>query len=95
VITHLVPTNVLVADSIQKEKEPSLPSQDVHIMLPFPNDVLRAVSERYKSLNDKLYVLANMTGEMKLRVEADEVKVETKWTGLVNPPLGILLWRVC
>jgi Hus1-like protein len=59
-------------------------------MLPWPNDTLRAVSERYKSLNDKLVVLANMAGELKLRVEADEVKVETKWQGLINPPLGAI-----
>ena len=83
-----MPTNVLAGDHLQKEKEPTLPAEDVHIMLPFPNDTLRAVSERYKSLNDKLLVLANMAGELKLRVEADQVKVETRWTGLVNPPLG-------
>jgi hypothetical protein len=29
-----------------------------------------------------------MAGELKLRVEAEEVKVETRWTDLVNPPLG-------
>lgn len=63
-------------------------------MLPLPNDTLRAVSERYKSLNDKLLVLANMSGELKLRVEADEVKVETRWTGLFNPPLGNTLPKV-
>jgi hypothetical protein len=57
-------------------------------MLPWPSDTLRAVSERYKTLNDKLLVMANMAGELKLRVEADEVKVETRWTGLINPPLG-------
>ena len=57
-------------------------------MLPWPSDTLRAVSERYKSLNDKLYIAANMAGELKLRVEADEVKVETKWQGLINPALG-------
>jgi hypothetical protein len=32
--------------------------------------------------------MANMAGELKLRVEAEEVKVETRWSGLVNPPLG-------
>ena len=57
-------------------------------MLPWPKDTLRAVSERYKSLNDKLVISANMTGELKLRVEADEVKVETKWKSLINPALG-------
>lgn len=31
--------------------------------------------------------MANMSGELKLRVEAEQVKVETRWTGLVNPPL--------
>lgn len=73
---------------MQREKEPTLPSEDVHIMLPWPTDTLRAVSDRYKSLSDRLFVMANMAGELKLRVESDEVKVETKWTGLVNPPLG-------
>ena len=57
-------------------------------MLPWPTDILRAVSERYKSLNNKLYVMANMAGELKLRVETDEVKVETRWNGLINPQLG-------
>lgn len=51
-------------------------------------DTLRQVSERYKSLSDWVFVAANMMGELKLRVESDEVKVETKWVGLVNPPLG-------
>jgi HUS1 checkpoint protein len=57
-------------------------------MLPWPSDVLRAVSERYRSLSDKFLIMANMEGELKLRVETDEVKVETRWTGLINPPLG-------
>jgi len=57
-------------------------------MLPWPSDTLRAVSERYKSLNERLVISANMAGELKLRVEADEVKVETKWKGLINPALG-------
>ena len=65
-----------------------MPPEDVHIMLPWPSDVLRAVSERYRSLSDKLLIMANMEGELKLRVETDEVKVETRWTGLINPPLG-------
>ena len=64
-------------------------------MLPWPNDTLRAVSERYKSLNEKLVVAANMAGELKLRVEADEVKVETKWKGLNNPPLGTIPPPLC
>jgi hypothetical protein len=34
--------------------------------------------------------MANMAGDLKLRVEAEEVKVETRWSGLVNPPLSIL-----
>jgi hypothetical protein len=79
---------VLQNESLAREKEPSLPSEDVHIMLPWPSDTLRAVSERYKSLNGKLVISANMAGELKLRVEADEVKVETKWKGLINPALG-------
>jgi Hus1-like protein len=69
-------------------KEPTLPPEDVHILLPSPSETLRAVSERYKSLSEKLFVMANMAGELKLRVEAEEVKVETRWTNLVNPPLG-------
>jgi Hus1-like protein len=90
-ITHLIPVRVLSAEYISSEKEPTLPPEDVHILLPPTIETLRAVSERYKSLNDKLYVMANMAGELKLRVEAEEVKVETRWTGLVNPPLGFLV----
>jgi HUS1 checkpoint protein len=88
VVTHLVAVRVLSVESIAAEREPSLPPEDVHILLPSSIDALRSVSERYKSLSDKLYVMANMAGELKLRVETEEVKVETRWTGLVNPPLG-------
>jgi len=64
-------------------------------MLPWPSDMLRAVSERYKSLNERLVVAANMAGDLKLRVEADEVKVETKWQGLINPELGTTHPQTC
>jgi HUS1 checkpoint protein len=89
VITHHIPARVLSAQFVSTLKEPVLPPEDVHILLPSPSDTLRAVSERYKTLSDKLFVMANMMGELKLRVEAEEVKVDTRWTGLVNPPLGI------
>jgi Hus1-like protein len=87
-INHLVTTKVLESQYAQSEKEPTLPQEDVHIMLPWPADTLRTVSDRYKSLSHKLFVLANTVGELELRVESDEVKVETKWKGLVNPRLG-------
>lgn len=92
-VTQLVPVRVLADEFVSSEREPTIPSEDVHILLPSPSDTLRAVSERYKSLGDKLYIMANMVGELKLRVESEEVKVETRWTGLVNPPLGMSIKR--
>jgi HUS1 checkpoint protein len=88
VITHHIPARVLSVQFVSTLKEPTLPPEDVHILLPSPSETLRAVSERYKSLSEKLFVMANMAGELKLRVEAEEVKVETRWSNLVNPPLG-------
>jgi HUS1 checkpoint protein len=75
---------------VETLKEPNLPDEDVHILLPTQQiDLLRTVSERYKSLSDRLVVKANMAGELVLRVETDTVKVETKWTNLTNPPLSL------
>ena len=88
VITHHIPARVLSVSFVETLKEPTLPAEDVHILLPSPSDVLRAVSERYRSLGNKLDIMANMAGELKLRVKAEEVKVETRWTGLINPPLS-------
>lgn len=90
-ITHHIPCRVLSVQFVSTLKEPTLPPEDVHILLPSQMEVLRAVSERYKSLSDKLFVMANMSGELKLRVEAEEVKVETRWTGLINPSLGMVI----
>ena len=95
VITHHIPCRVLSVQFVSTLREPTLPPEDVHIILPTPTETLRAVSERYKSLNDKLYVMANMSGDLKLRVEAEEVKVETKWQGLVNPELGMQILFLC
>lgn len=87
-ITHHIACRVLSVQFVSTLREPTLPPEDVHILLPPQTELLRAVSERYKSLSDKLFIMANMTGELKLRVEAEEVKVETCWKGLINPPLG-------
>lgn len=46
---------------------------------------MRAVAERMKALdtkNDRITIGVNRAGEMKLALHADEISIESKWTGL-------------
>jgi len=85
-ITHHVTVRVLNQSYISTLREPQCPEPDVHIVLP-PLSGLKAISERFKTLADRILIKANMNGEMKLRAESDSVKIETAWKDLINPEL--------
>ena len=59
----------------------------VHIFLP-PLSKLRAVKEHLRQLSDVMGVSANGNGQLRLFIETEIVRVDTKWTDCKNPPIG-------
>ncbi|PWW80482.1 Hus1-like protein [Tuber magnatum] len=87
-VTQEIPVRVLSAASVANIKEPTCPEPDVHIILPSLYS-LRSVVERFNKLDaSRIAIAANMNGEFKMRLDGnDAVKVESVWTGLMNPLL--------
>ncbi|KAG0640212.1 checkpoint protein Hus1/Mec3 [Tuber brumale] len=87
-VTQEIPVRVLSPASVANIREPTCPEPDVHIILPSLQS-LRSVVERFNKLDaSKIAIAANMNGEFKMRLDGnDAVKVESVWTGLMNPLL--------
>ncbi|KAL8754711.1 MAG: hypothetical protein Q9184_005026, partial [Pyrenodesmia sp. 2 TL-2023] len=99
-ITQSIPVAVLAPASVANIHEPRCREPDVHIMLP-PLIQLKAISERFtrlatplskgttstESSSTRLIVSASPHGELKLGVQTSALKIESKWTKLVNPDL--------
>ncbi|KAL8916969.1 MAG: hypothetical protein Q9208_008224 [Pyrenodesmia sp. 3 TL-2023] len=99
-ITQSVPVTVLAPASVANIHEPRCREPDVHIMLP-PLIQLKTISERFtrlamppskgnantESSSTRLIVSASPHGELKLGVQTSALKIESKWTKLVNPDL--------
>lgn len=46
------------------------------------------MTERMRSMSEVLVFSANLSGELKLAIEQDEVKLDTTWKGLRHPNVG-------
>ncbi|BGP17888.1 hypothetical protein JCM10213_000966 [Rhodosporidiobolus nylandii] len=86
-ITQDVAVKVKKAAEIELLKEPLCPAPEVVLLLP-PLSVLRTVAERLKTVSSLITLSANNRGELRLRAESDEAKVETEWRGLKRPNTG-------
>ncbi|GAA6007126.1 uncharacterized protein JCM10292_004125 [Rhodotorula paludigena] len=86
-ITQDIAVRVKKAADIELLKEPLCPPPDVILLLP-PLQLLRTVVERLKTVSPYLTLSANNAGELRIRAEADEAKVETEWRGLKKPSMG-------
>ncbi|GAA5917537.1 hypothetical protein JCM6882_001722 [Rhodosporidiobolus microsporus] len=86
-ITQDVAVKVKKAADIAELKEPLCPQPDVILLLP-ELKVLRTVAERLKTISGYITLTANNRGELRMRAEADEAKVETEWRGLKKPHGG-------
>ncbi|GAA5878625.1 hypothetical protein JCM8547_003848 [Rhodosporidiobolus lusitaniae] len=86
-ITQDVAVKVKKAAEIELLKEPLCPQPDVILLLP-PLQILRTVAERLKTVSPYITLSANNRGELRMRAEADEAKVETEWRGLKRPNTG-------
>ncbi|BGO95559.1 hypothetical protein NBRC10512_007817 [Rhodotorula toruloides] len=83
-ITQDVAVKVLKTDDLKELKEPLCPQPEVIVILPALQK-LRTVTERLKTISSHVTISANNLGELRLRAEADEAKVETEWRGLKRP----------
>ncbi|GAA5933726.1 uncharacterized protein JCM15063_001395 [Sporobolomyces koalae] len=86
-ITQDVYVKVKKMQDVQQLKEPLCPVPDAALLLP-PLQLLRTVAERMKSVSSVITLSANNAGTFRMRVEADEAKVETEWPNLKRPNLG-------
>lgn len=86
IVNHSVPCKVLAPTTWALLQEPTIPDSDVHIILP-PLLHVRNISERFRTLSDRILVKANMTGTFALSMESDAVCIETIWRDLVSPML--------
>ncbi|BGP49782.1 Checkpoint protein hus1 [Rhodotorula kratochvilovae] len=86
-ITQDVPVLVKKAADIDQLKEPLCPPPEVLLYLP-PLNLLRTVVERLKTISPYITLSANNVGELRLRAESDDAKVETEWRGLRRPTQG-------
>ncbi|XP_022087084.1 checkpoint protein HUS1-like [Acanthaster planci] len=83
-VVHDVPVNVIPKSLWSEYSEPTVPDFDVSICMP-PLKALRNVVERMKNLGSYMELSANQNGEMRLRVETDQVTVSTHFKDLEIP----------
>ncbi|KNC97376.1 uncharacterized protein SPPG_07303 [Spizellomyces punctatus DAOM BR117] len=81
-----IPVRPLKWQEAEDLKQPVMMDYQVHILLPPLTDV-RTIAERMRPLGNHITVSANMAGDFLLKVETDAVRVETTFSGLVNPEL--------
>ncbi|CAI8036134.1 Checkpoint protein HUS1 [Geodia barretti] len=64
-------------------QEPNMPDIDVSIYLP-PLKLLKNITDRMKTMSNYVMVAANMSGELQLKIEADDVTATTFFRELQN-----------
>ncbi|KAK9459860.1 checkpoint protein Hus1/Mec3 [Lipomyces oligophaga] len=79
-IAQTVPVRIIKSDI---PKEPETRGVDVVLFMKTQMQSVLKLCERYRNLGQRVKVSANSSGVLKLGVNNDHVKVETKWTGLI------------
>ncbi|MCJ1248267.1 hypothetical protein MMC30_005484 [Trapelia coarctata] len=99
-ITQDIPIRVLSASHVEGIHEPRCREPDVHILLPSLAQ-LKAISERFIKLSlasaptsnrpgaagPRLEIAANMHGGLRVGIQTEGLKIESRWEGLSNPEL--------
>eukprot|EP01116_Phalansterium_solitarium_P011664 TRINITY_DN27416_c0_g1_i1.p1 TRINITY_DN27416_c0_g1~~TRINITY_DN27416_c0_g1_i1.p1 ORF type:complete len:160 (-),score=49.72 TRINITY_DN27416_c0_g1_i1:162-641(-) len=85
-ITQDVPITLLSAQQLAHYVEPTLPDPDVMILLPKLRSI-RTVVDKMKNMNDSVRIMANMHGELQLKLETDIVSVAAFYRGLGHPTI--------
>jgi HUS1 checkpoint protein len=82
-VTHEVPVSVVPERLWPDYQEPHMPDIDVSIYLP-PLKLLKNITDRMKTMSNYVTVAANMSGELQLKMEADDVSATTFFRDLQN-----------
>ncbi|KAK6349806.1 hypothetical protein TWF696_006078 [Orbilia brochopaga] len=90
IITQDIPVRVLAPQTVSHIHKPVVPRPETSVMLPTLSQ-LRGITDRYVRMvgtNGRIVLEGNMSGVLKMKAEADAVKVESEWRGLMNPAVG-------
>ncbi|KAF3273223.1 hypothetical protein TWF970_009259 [Orbilia oligospora] len=89
-IVQDIPVRVLSPQSVAHLCKPLVPRPGCAVMLP-PLNQLRGITDRYVKMvgaNGRIVVEGNNNGVLKMKLDAEAVKVESEWRGLINPVVG-------
>ncbi|EWC48292.1 hypothetical protein DRE_02396 [Drechslerella stenobrocha 248] len=90
IITQDIPVRVLAPQTVSHIHKPVVPRPETSVILPTLTQ-LRGITDRYVRMmgaNGRVVLEGNMDGVLKMKAEADAVKVESEWRGLMNPAVG-------
>ncbi|KAK2154553.1 hypothetical protein LSH36_265g01028 [Paralvinella palmiformis] len=83
-VVHDIPVHIIPRRLWDEFDEPEMPDFDISIYMPNAR-VLRNVVDRMKNLSNFVSISANQNGAMRVKVEADQVTVETHFKDLEYP----------
>ncbi|KAF3920445.1 hypothetical protein ABW20_dc0105014 [Dactylellina cionopaga] len=90
IITQDIPVRVLAPQTVSHLSKPVVPRPETSVILPGLSQ-LRGITDRYVRMvgaNGRIVLEGNMNGVLKMKADADAVKVESEWRGLMNPAVG-------
>lgn len=86
-IVQDIPVNILKKDEFESNLQmPSTEDCDVQINLPNDLKTFYSLIDKYRAIDCKCIVSANMGGRMMVKVESTQASVMTYFKDLVNPP---------
>ncbi|KAK6354160.1 hypothetical protein TWF730_008573 [Orbilia blumenaviensis] len=89
-IVQDIPVRVLSPQAVAHLTKPVVPKPGCAVILPALNQ-LKGITERYVRMvgvNGRIVVEGNNSGVLRMKLDAEAVKVESEWRGLMNPVVG-------
>ncbi|KAF3925079.1 hypothetical protein AA313_de0208397 [Arthrobotrys entomopaga] len=90
IIIQDIPVRVLAPQTVAHLTKPVVPRPETSVILPTLSQ-LRGITDRYVKMvgpNGRIVLEGNMNGVLRMKADADAVKVESEWRGLINPAVG-------
>ncbi|KAK9450776.1 checkpoint protein Hus1/Mec3 [Limtongia smithiae] len=81
-IVQTIPIRIYKFEQLKATVEPELHDADVLLFTTLQLPSILKICERYRNLGPKVEISANNAGILRIGVQNDHVKVDTKWTGL-------------
>ncbi|KAK6511516.1 hypothetical protein TWF481_000431 [Arthrobotrys musiformis] len=89
-IVQDIPVRVLSPQSVAHLCKPLVPKPGCAVLLPALSQ-LKGITDRYVKMvgaNGRIVVEGNNNGVLRMKLDAEAVKVESEWRGLMNPVVG-------